>query len=531
MILSPIVTASVRLLGLGTPLLCALSACVRAAPETQTPTALAAPEARIAQTKSAGDYLGTAELQKHHALQVPSPQREELMLGAVETLVTGRYFDQAQTTLDQLDVSELGDALLLRKQIIRAEIELGRSRPAAAIEALNPVDHLQVSSSQRTQALSIRAVAYAMLRERVSTSSAGAMMANIAVLLPLSGTHQAAGEAVLAGILSSYYSWSAARPQLQVIDVGSASGTITDHYRRAVAAGAQFAIGPLQKESVAELLAANVMSIPTIALNTGPRPVTAADFFQFSLDPEDEARQSAQQAFSSGYRRVVCLYPPTPWGERVVGAFRETWLALGGVVLDSRSYGMTSTDHNNLTISLLAIDRSRARAVAVKGAVAAELEFQPRRRKDVDVVFIAALPEQARSVVPQLRFNFGEGLPIYGTPHLFSGIVDQVRDRDLDDVTFCDAPWVLRDAGTATGSDGAQTSWLPRLFGLGADALALVPQLDNLRRNPLARLPGKTGALAISPDGVVTRRLDCAVFRNGRPVNLGKVSEGHNAIN
>ena len=72
----------------------------------------------------------------------------------------------------------------------------------------------------------------------------------------------------------------------------------------------------------------------------------------------------------------------------------------------------------------------------------AELEFEPRRRQDIDIVFMAAFPAGARQLMPQLAFHHGADLPVHATSHVWSGVPDPANDRDLDGVVFGDMPWL-----------------------------------------------------------------------------------------
>ena len=71
--------------------------------------------------------------------------------------------------------------------------------------------------------------------------------------------------------------------------------------------------------------------------------------------------------------------------------------------------------------------------------------------------------ETVNALVPQLRAR-GSGMPILATSHIYSGLVNRPLDRDLNDVEFCDAPWLF---GLATGlpsRDALAKTLYSRLF-------------------------------------------------------------------
>jgi outer membrane PBP1 activator LpoA protein len=122
----------------------------------------------------------------------------------------------------------------------------------------------------------------------------------IALLLPLSGKQQAAGVAVRDGFIAAALQGSLnSRNDIQVFDTNQAGAL--DAYQRAMQAGASIVVGPLLKEDVDALANTQQVGVMTLALNALSDALTPpALMFQFSLDPEEEARQVAQRASSEG---------------------------------------------------------------------------------------------------------------------------------------------------------------------------------------------------------------------------------------
>jgi uncharacterized protein len=50
------------------------------------------------------------------------------------------------------------------------------------------------------------------------------------------------------------------------------------------------------------------------------------------------------------------------------------------------------------------------------------LEYEPRRRQDADFLFLAARPNEALLMRPQLRFHYAGDLPIYATSSLYDAV-------------------------------------------------------------------------------------------------------------
>ena len=349
----------------------------------------------------------------------------------------------------------------------------------------------------------------------------------IGVLLPLTGPWAQAAAAVRDGMLAAYYEPRSAanRPTLHFYDIGADPGQTWAKYQEAVRDGMSFVIGPLHKESVTELARAVTLEIPVLALNTteSPEP-TPVNFYRFSLAPEDEARQLAEQARSDGYAHALAILPDGPWGERVLAAFVDRWEALGGELLEVQRFGEDQKELSNSVSKLLNIDDSKRRYRNLTAALGEKLEFEPRRRQDADFVLIVALPERARLLRPLLRFHRASDLPVLATSHVYTGHPDVNADDDMNGVQFCDMPWVLSNGDEVAALRQSVDEAMPdrparytRFYAMGIDAYKLVPYLPELGRGTFQWYRGVTGDLSLDDERDVHRSLLWAQFQNGVP--------------
>lgn len=348
----------------------------------------------------------------------------------------------------------------------------------------------------------------------------------IGLILPLSGRQQGAGVAVRDGFLAALLQQEQSkRPVINVYD--SAEMGATTAYRRAVADGAQFIVGPLMKDDVTAIAASGETSVLTLALNqTGDETNNLPSMmFQFALDPEDEARQVAQRVAADGRMRGMLLLPNNEWGQRVYKAFDTELKTLGGTIAAMRFYDPAERDYSQPITRLLLIDESRARANALSAAIGTRLEFEPRRRGDAQFVFIGAQPVQGRSLRPALRFHLSEDLPIYATSDIFEP--DAEANSDLEGVIFPDMPWVISPDAVSTQLRTALSKHWPvrargrgRLYAFGFDAYRLVPLLKAGKFGNANAIPGMTGLLSIDSKGRVRRELDWAHVAGGKPAPL-----------
>jgi outer membrane PBP1 activator LpoA protein len=359
---------------------------------------------------------------------------------------------------------------------------------------------------------------------------AGQPPAQVALLLPLSGALAAPASAIRDGLLAAYYDTSegTTRSVIRIYDVGEDPEMVVDVYQRAVADGAQFVIGPLRKEAVRILMQQETLPVPVLALNHAGTPeLFHSAVFQFGLAPEDEAREVARHARREGYTRAVTLVPEGDWGNRVLAAFAEEWISLGGVLLEQQTYDPGVVDHGTVISAALNLDGSKSRHQRLVRLLGQPLEYEPRRRQDADFIFLLATPQQARLLRPQLSFYRASRLPIYSTSHVYTGHPDQARDSDTNGIVFCDMPWTLESGDSWQHLHRyiydhwpANAAQYGRFYALGIDAWRITPYLGQLGGVLLGTYQGVTGNLSLDNRQQVHRTLRWAEFRNGLPVLL-----------
>lgn len=344
----------------------------------------------------------------------------------------------------------------------------------------------------------------------------------VALVLPLTGRMEAAGTALRDGFLAAWYQQdAAARPEVRVYD---SSPDAVAAYRRAVADGAAFVVGPLAKEDVQAVAQAASPDVSTLALNVLPDGVPPPQrFYQFALAPEDESRQVAERLVAEGRRVGVALVPSGEWGARVLAAFEAGMRAGGGNVVASRFFPNGMTDFSELITGVLGFDDSRRRHRQLVAALGTTLEFAPRRRDDLQYVFVAGQPVQGRLIRPQLKFHYAGDLPVYAISDVFDP--NPAANEDLEGVTFADTPWMIaQDPAVASVRDSLMQLWPQnvrrrgRLYAMGFDAYRLVAELKEPGVALSEPIAGMTGRLTVDADGRVRRGLEWATIgADGQP--------------
>ena len=318
---------------------------------------------------------------------------------------------------------------------------------------------------------------------------------HVALVLPLNspsfGRH---ADAVRLGFLTAAKIQSSDSLPVRVYAVGEDTQNLLTVYEQAVESGARLVVGPLTRSGVSTLAASNIVSVPTLSLNTldtaGPRP---ARLYLFGLAIETEARQAARNAFEDGRRNAFVISDDTALGKRMRHAFVEEFAAAGGIVVAEFAYGADQVSLNKLR-----------HAVGLGVA---------------DAFFLALNFPNARTVRPYL----GNSIALYATSQVNAHRANALAAHDLNLVRFVDMPWLLQPDHPAVmvhprGPYGDAAVDFERLYALGIDAFRI--GLELLRHNPEPVLDGVTGRIRLGPGRQFARELTEAQFVDGKVVIL-----------
>ena len=329
---------------------------------------------------------------------------------------------------------------------------------------------------------------------------------HIVLLLPLkTGAYRTSGKRVREGFLNAYYaSPSSLRPSISMSDT-SFNTDMTALYRHATDQGADFVIGPLEKNNVRALGNSGPFNAPVLALNythisAGSLP---SQLYQFGLLPEDEIIQMADRATSRGLSKALIIAPENTWGKRLTSAFSARWRARGGNIQDTW-YFTQRTNFSQDIAKLLGIDTTADKKLMTEDNHKTTLEKQ--RRQDFDVIILFAQPQSAALIVPTLKYYYVNDVPIYANATVYTG--KMAKDVDLNGVTICDVPLNIHGMGGDAESR--------RLYAVGQDAYLLSQSMQRLADLPNFPIYGKTGALTLSSTHQIHRRVPCVTIHNGR---------------
>lgn len=332
----------------------------------------------------------------------------------------------------------------------------------------------------------------------------------IALLLPLHGPMEAAGSAIKNGFLAAYYADAqngTTVSHLKMYD--TSTGDIVQLYQKAIQEGADFIVGPLTKNNVQLLAHSGAVSTTTLALNTLPGSIDNKYIIQFGLSPFDEAEQAARRAWANGNKTAVILVSNSGWGQHIANVFEQTFTQLGGQVLSQ----LTLSPNNASSQIKRFFDLNSSIDEKTPG-------FIPKKRQDVGMIYLIAELPAAEQIIPLLRYYYAGDIPLYALSQLYPAKGVDQSNADLNNVYFCDMPWVLDPSHEPTNLQQLrlqiETIWPDsysnnkKLYALGIDAYTIATK----------KLPftGATGNLSLDQHQHIYRQLLWAQFKNGLPV-------------
>ncbi len=336
----------------------------------------------------------------------------------------------------------------------------------------------------------------------------------IAVLLPLQGPYAAPARAIRDGLMSAWYNDpDENRPQMKFYD-SSNNEQIWPLLNQVADEGADIVIGPLSKQAVVQLARAGSLPLPVLALNqVSTDSVPPQNLYQYSLSPEDEARQVAIWAAYQGHREPAVLYPSSSLGKRMATAFMETWRQLGGTSIRSQAYAPASKDFSTPVAQLVMSAQRKAQLEEQKKAREEKIEYTLPPR-GMDFIFAIGNKQQMRQIRPMLQFHFAEDLPVLSTSRAWDGQLRNDENFDLAGIILPEMPWMLDGDTDNPLSRKNLQEYLARserkylrLLPMGIDAYQVLPHLGKLETPGLPPFKGNTGLLYLDDKRQLLRRM------------------------
>ena len=475
---------------------------------------------RAESLERSGDAAAAARVYEELAAQNRASDRNELLLSAARAYLAAHRPDDAARVL-ALTEAPLSPEQSTERALLGVELALLRGQAQEASRDLAALGEPR-GAAQAARYRDLKARAALALGGQPPPGAAGPLLEagpHIALLLPVTGRAATAALSVREGFMTAYYQGAAGeRPRVHVYDTGTTS--VADALNQAIRLGADFIVGPLTREEVVAAADFGAPRPPLLALNFLPAErVPPAQFYQYALSPEDEARLAARRVLEDHHRRGVALVPAGDWGDRVLAAFKQELQAGGGELIASGVIDASRTDYTASITELLHLSDSTARFKRLEATLGTKLQFEPRRRNDIEFIFSPAQASTERLLRPQLRFHYAGDIPTYATSDAFEP--DVRLNQDLEGLMFPDMPWMLGGDLAAAVHAATREAWPSggphrgRLFAFGFDAFRLAQGLRRRGVSGSVSVDGLTGRLSLDAERHVRREIGWAQLHDG----------------
>ncbi|MFP4097622.1 MAG: penicillin-binding protein activator [Alphaproteobacteria bacterium] len=361
----------------------------------------------------------------------------------------------------------------------------------------------------------------------------------VAILLPLSGSHEKLGQAMLNAAQMAVFDIGHKHFELMPYDTYGTPEGARNATRNALKDGARLVLGPVFSRSVrAAREITQAANINMIAFSTDWTLANNKTYLIGFL-PFDQIQRITEFATNTGYRRICMISPTDTYGNAVVAAYQAF----------SRKYGMQdtcierfSTDKNELSRAMRRLTRYDQRK-AIQKAKEEELKLSGLSPEEAQAAALKDYQEQdppfdaiLMPVGGPLAREIGSFLNHYDLP---PGKVKRLGTGLFDDNALAQDS-ALRGAWFASSEPLSRTKFErrytqyynqtpPRLSSLAYDATAFSvilaytglqqngsPAYDRQSITNPNGFSGIDGIFRFRPDGIVERGLAVLEYKNGR---------------
>ncbi|WP_371338915.1 penicillin-binding protein activator [Klebsiella quasipneumoniae] len=318
---------------------------------------------------------------------------------------------------------------------------------------------------------------------------------------------------------------TAANPSAELKIYDTTSQPIGQLLAQAQQDGATLVVGPLLKENVEDVLKSNT-PLNVLALNQPEKVEGRANICYFALSPEDEARDAARHIHQQGKQTPLLLVPRGALGDRVVNAFADEWLKLGGASVLQQRFGSTAelragvNGGGGIALSGTPVSTLPSAQNSVLGTAD---EMPVSSGGSVDAAYILATPEQIGYIKPMIAMRNGSqsNVTLYASSRSAQGTAGPDFRLEMEGLQYSEIPMLagsnpalMQQALSAVRNDYS----LARLYAMGADAWSLANHFTQMRQTPGFELNGNTGDLTATQDCVITRKLSWLKYQQGQIV-------------
>ena len=194
---------------------------------------------------------------------------------------------------------------------------------------------------------------------------------------------------------------------------------------------------------------------------------------EFNINREVDIKNLLNIAKNNGGLRAIIIDDSTTKDKALV---KKIWKNMDGEVVSSVS-SEKKISSQKLLSEILLLEQSKVRGRKLSRIIGLPIKTEPRKREDIDSIFLSTSLSNARSLKPALEYNFADNISVYLIPSWSEDEHLTDNELDLEKVMISEMPFLLN-----TNTSFQKTN--SRNFAIGYDAYELVLLLDtSSRRN------------------------------------------------
>lgn len=323
----------------------------------------------------------------------------------------------------------------------------------------------------------------------------------IALMLPQSGSLSSAARAIRNGFLSAHLSNTEANRNVQVDVFDTEEKDISLLVDQLIAKGMDVIVGPLDKDRVRNLVRGDTLAVPIIALNQVPEStITNSSALQLGLVVEDDVTAISRRLLDMRAKRILLMIGREFWCARASVALKESLMSKVKIVDETLLSDLSDVTEDVAQVLLVA--QSNSRHERLQDSIG-ELEFNARRRYDIDAIVAFVDYAEFGSLTAALRYHFAGDIPILVAEPTLRNREQRVEYED--GTLFTSIPATLYPTTLAHDvyDSFSDANELFPLYAFGIDAYRVAMNIPSLRRGE--SVFGLTGVLSIRESGVIAR--------------------------
>lgn len=324
----------------------------------------------------------------------------------------------------------------------------------------------------------------------------------VALLLPQGGSLSSAAQAIRNGFLAAHLSAIGSNRNLSVELYDTEEFDIRLLIDQVIADGVDVIVGPLDKDRVRSLVRGDTLAVPIVALNrVSETAVSNYSSLQMSMVVEDDVTAIAKKLQNMRAERILLVIGQDYWCARASVALKEVLPT--NIKIADESLLNDLSEITESVAQLLLVAQSNSRHERIEDLIG-EVEFNARRREDIDAIVAFVDYAEFGSVTAALQYHFAGDIPVLVAAPTF-------RDREQlveyeNGTFFTSIPATLYPTSLTHEIYGsfAEAKELFPLYAFGIDAYRVALNIPTLIQGD--SIFGLTGVLSIRESGVISRQ-------------------------